>query len=135
MIATPGRERPSVVDCAVLVQSVAILHRATHAGEIVRHGRGLFRIQAVEESREVGFHVEAMPCSDAPYLAHQVRVVLIAHRRNEAIIVASPVLLMARGALLLEDRFTELQSATVAGLRKTWPRQRVQKARQVGPRL
>ncbi len=60
---------------------------------------------------------------------------LIAHRRNEAVVVAATVLLMTGRALILKDGLAQLQAPAVTGLRETGARQRIQEARQIGPRL
>ena len=60
---------------------------------------------------------------------------LIAQRRDEAIIVTAGVLFVTRSALLLEDRFTQFEAATVSRFRKARWVQLIQISRDVGPGL
>src|SRR6185295_7588498 len=118
MLRTGFTPLSSVAKVAVVAQFGAVANRTAQPRQVIGDRRHFVGIEAVEKAHQVRVDVESMRCSQAAHLAHEIGVVLVAQRRDEAVIVAARILLVAGGALLLEDGFAELHAFAVGSLGK-----------------
>src|SRR5690606_34618201 len=126
---------PSVADVAVVTHARAVAYRPMHSREIIRQTLHLVRTETVEKQNEIRLDVETMSMRELAHLAEQVRVVLIAKRRNEPIVIASTVFRMAGRAPLPVRGLAERQPFAGAGLRFRQRLHAVQIGGQIGPFL
>jgi hypothetical protein len=125
----------SVVHTAVAAHVCTIPNRSAHARQVIRHGGELIGIEAVEEAHEIRIDIRAVKGTDAAHLAEQIRIVLVAQRRDETLIIAPPVIFMARGTLFAKNCFAQLDPAPIAVLCYGRRRQAVEIGSEVCPRL